>query len=117
MSFHFDHWEINTNSIKKVSKRHHVKYATKCNVILIPSRLEYIEAGIDLWYKASDFSDNIRQVLDEVNTVVSNNPSVTEENALKFLYQPTIFNASAILNSPQTKTLSNTLEGNDKNGE
>ena len=33
MSFHFDHWEI-ANSVKKVSKRHHVKYDTKCNVIL-----------------------------------------------------------------------------------
>ena len=92
MDFHFDHWEINDIpefKFQSKSKRNRqVKYSNKCSIVLIPTRKEYIDAGIELWYKGGDFKSALKQVVDEVNTVMMNYPHFSREAALKFLYQP-----------------------------
>lgn len=58
-----------TCAIMKKRKRNHqrVHYHDRCTVILIPSRTEYIDAGIDLWYKQSDFYIAMMQVQEEMD--------------------------------------------------
>lgn len=42
----------------KQSKKVHVTFSNICKVILIPSRKEYIDAGIDLWFDYSIITEN-----------------------------------------------------------
>lgn len=59
MSFQFDHWEIYDIGSEKDhfhfgKKKKRVRYSDYSTVILIPSRQEYVDAGIDLWYKVQE---------------------------------------------------------------
>mmetsp|Transcript_21234 Transcript_21234/g.29216 ORF Transcript_21234/g.29216 Transcript_21234/m.29216 type:complete len:115 (-) Transcript_21234:322-666(-) len=104
MSFQFDHWELNsdvfdrfkndtaslssTSSSSKKPKKV-VQYNEICSVVLIPSRFEYFNAGIDLWYKPADFSTAISQVRQEILLLMSIDKSiVNEESARAALYKP-----------------------------
>jgi len=60
MSYYFHHWEIdNIFDEKKFKKSKNIKnkkqkkvrYSNTVTIILIPTKEEYIEAGIDLWDK------------------------------------------------------------------
>ena len=63
MSFHFDHWEIDVsavsfskiNSIRTINQKH-VTFNEATDLILIPTRKELIDAGIDIWYKIEEHS-------------------------------------------------------------
>jgi len=109
MSFQFDHWELNsdifdgfkynndnnnasfssvTSSSAKKSKKA-VQYSDMCSVVLIPTRFEYFNAGIDLWYRPADFTIAISQVRKEIRLLMSIYRSiVNEESAKTALYQP-----------------------------
>mmetsp|Transcript_32461 Transcript_32461/g.44491 ORF Transcript_32461/g.44491 Transcript_32461/m.44491 type:complete len:94 (+) Transcript_32461:91-372(+) len=92
MSFEFDHWELDNqvSSEQKIShkKRKVVHYAEKCSVVLIPSRVEYFNAGIDLWYKPKDFSSALNQVQKEIGLLMSIDSSITIQKARIELFQP-----------------------------
>mmetsp|Transcript_7173 Transcript_7173/g.10162 ORF Transcript_7173/g.10162 Transcript_7173/m.10162 type:complete len:274 (+) Transcript_7173:108-929(+) len=107
MSFQFDHWELDDeytsslssssnstkscedlHTVKNSKKKRKVQYANTCAVILIPTRREYIDAGIDLWYSRSDQSTAQSQVASEVKRLMDFNPSLKLEQAMSFLYQP-----------------------------
>ena len=53
MNFQFDHWESNQDLFNKVDRKKRVKrnvtYSKKCSIILIPTKEEYVKAGIQLW--------------------------------------------------------------------
>jgi hypothetical protein len=68
--------------------KRNVSYANTCAVILIPSRKEYIDAGIDLWYNKKDQTSAQSQVANELKQLITYNPALTVETAMKFLYQP-----------------------------
>lgn len=75
MSYQFDHWEIydflndynlfhkkrekemnlaknnDKSNDKNNSQKKNVRYSNRVSVILIPTNQEYIDAGIELWYK------------------------------------------------------------------
>lgn len=73
-------------------KNHHrrVRYNHKCSVVLIPSRQEYADAGIDLWYSHKDQINAQHEVLEEISPVLSSNPSWTVKSAMRFLYEPRV---------------------------
>ena len=92
MSFEFDHWELGNNFLdsnqKSNRKRKVVHYAEKCSVVLIPSRVEYFNAGIDLWYKQKDFKSALNQVRKEIGLLMSIDSSITLQKARIQLFQP-----------------------------
>lgn len=97
MSFHFDHWELaarTKSSKQQLSKKQKkgekvIHFSNDANtIILIPSRFDYAEAGIDLWYKDNDKFRAQCQVADETKALMWLNPILTFEQAMSFLYQP-----------------------------
>jgi hypothetical protein len=66
------HYERST--IKKRKKTHSVHYYERCTVVLIPSRIEYIDAGIDLWYNQADFCIAMTQVQEEMDALSRDSP-------------------------------------------
>lgn len=105
MSFQFDHWEIDESILPppkglgrnkerapsitstKPPKRS-INFATTCSVVLIPSRKEYLNAGIDLWFNRYDQALAQKQVADEVKGVLYDHPSLSIMTAMTYLYQP-----------------------------
>jgi PleD family two-component response regulator len=96
MSFFFDHWELDPTmncSSKKIKKQKKERekalhFSNDNTIILIPSRFDYAEAGIDLWYKDKDQFRAQCQVADETKALMRLNPILTFEQAMSFLYQP-----------------------------
>lgn len=113
MNFCFDHWELeetftykepqiripscsssgsgsssSSSSSSNSSKK--VKYAKTCAVILIPSREEYFDAGINLWYDRKDLKLSQYQASIELKHLMEENPVLTMEAAMTYLYQPKI---------------------------
>jgi hypothetical protein len=86
-----------------------VKYANTCAVILIPSRKEYQEAGIDLWYNRKDHASAENQVAAELKKVMDFNPSLSLSLAMKFLYQPRMDYKNAIYNYSTVQDFLNIL--------
>ena len=102
MNFCFDHWEledttsrepqlkqpsVQTSSSSSSSSKK-VKYAKTCAVILIPSREEYFDAGINLWYDRKDLKLSQYQASIELKHLMEENPVLTMEAAMTYLYQP-----------------------------
>lgn len=82
---------MNSSDKKKNHNHHRVQYNHKCSVVLIPSRQEYVDAGIDLWYSQMDQMNAQQEVLEEISTLLSSNPSLwTVKSAMRFLYEPRV---------------------------
>ena len=82
-----------------------VRYSKTCSLILIPTRTEYFDARIDLWYAGESFEQAKIQASMEIKAVMQANPELTFEGAVQLLYQPSDTpSASANIshNSPQT---------------
>lgn len=96
MNFCFDHWELEDRSLEESYARSNsssskkVKYAKTCAVILIPSRDEYFKAGINLWYDRKDLKLSQYQASIELKHIMEENPVLTMEAAMTYLYQPKI---------------------------
>ena len=71
-----------------VNSKDHVKYSRSCSVILIPSRQEYRDAGINLWWSRSDQMTAQTQVKTELKTLLDFNPILSIRAGMKYLYQP-----------------------------
>eukprot|EP01038_Epipyxis_sp_PR26KG_P013242 gene13242-17748_t len=84
---------MNSNENKKS-----VKFANTCGVILIPSRQEYFDAQIDLWFNRIDQNYSKNQVSSELQKVMEFNPAMTIDMAMHFLYQPHLDFHNAIFN-------------------
>lgn len=76
--------EILTDSPPKKT----VRYAKTCSLILIPTRHEYAEAQIDLWYGRFSFEQAKLQASLEIKSLMTTNPYMTFEKAVNLLYQP-----------------------------
>lgn len=68
----------------------HINFSNRCSVVLIPSRKEYVDAGIDLWISKSEQSVAQNEVVDEVRGLLDHNPALTIRMAISFLYQPRV---------------------------
>ena len=95
MNFCFDHWELDDRTFQEPfrttsSSSKKVKYAKTCAVILIPSREEYFNAGINLWYDRKDLKLSQYQASIELKHLMEENPVLTMEAAMTYLYQPKI---------------------------
>ena len=83
--------QVNESSLNIMPPpRRSVSFHSTCAVILIPSRKEYVDAGIDLWFNRKDQTAAQTQVANELKQLISYNPALTVETAMKFLYQPQI---------------------------
>ncbi len=66
----------------------HVRYKKTCDVILIPSKEEYVEFGIQLWYKPKDFKIAKAEAKEELRELLEYLPQLSFSSALTLLYQP-----------------------------
>jgi len=88
MSFLFDHWEL--EEVQPISEHsRHVRYKETCDVILIPSKEEYIECGIYLWYNKRDFKVAKNEATEEIRGLINKIPQLSFSSAMTMLYQPT----------------------------
>ena len=72
VSFDDERSTTTSSDLKKRKRNNHcVHYCERCTVVLIPSRIEYIDAGIDLWYKQADFLTAMIQVQEEMDAAFS----------------------------------------------
>jgi len=69
-------------------KEKRVKYAKTCSLILIPTRQEYEDAGIELWYGRFSFEQAKLQASYEIKSLMLENPHMSFESAVARLYQP-----------------------------
>ena len=60
---------LSSPTVKKRKRNNSVHYFERCTVVLIPSRIEYIDAGIDLWYKQADYCVAMMQVQEEMDAL------------------------------------------------
>ena len=67
-----------------------IRFAKTCAVILIPSRAEYFNAGISLWYDRLALKAIQQSAGREVKAVMEDNPRLTTEAAMAHLYQPSL---------------------------
>jgi len=81
-------------------------------LILIPTRQEYIDASIDLWYTRTTFDLAKVQAGKEIRELMLKHPSLTFEKAVLILYQPqphdddefdTVFTSASACNDSPTK--------------
>lgn len=83
-----------------------VSFHSTCAVILIPSRKEYVDAGIDLWFNRKDQTAAQTQVANELKQLISYNPALTVETAMKFLYQPQVHLDAAMFAKDENEGIS-----------
>ena len=80
----------------------HVRYKKTCDVILIPSKEEYVEFGIQLWYKPKDFKIAKAEAKEELRELLEYLPHLSFSSALTLLYQPskpsTVHSTTSITN-------------------
>lgn len=81
-----DNSPVGTGAPRQPKKK--VKYALTCSLILIPTRQEYVDADIDLWYGRFSFEQAKLQASYEIKSYMSANPHVTFQCAVAALYQP-----------------------------
>lgn len=81
---------IFSRSYSRSSAKKKQQYSANCSVVLIPSRQEYIEAGINLWTSKHDQVIAQSEVATEVKQILDYNPRLSFQMAMKFLYQPSI---------------------------
>lgn len=65
-----------------------VRFSTRASVVLIPSRQEYFDAGIDLWFNREDQATAQAQVAEDVKGIMYDHPNLSFLNAMSYLYQP-----------------------------
>jgi hypothetical protein len=59
-----------------------------CEVVFIPTRQEYLDAGLSLWVSRDEQVLAQQEVASEVRDLLDNNPSLSIRMATNFLYQP-----------------------------
>lgn len=62
-------------SNKSEKARKSVTWNSKCKVVLVPTRIEYIESGIDLWFNESTISTNRSMMKKQLEEFFQKNPS------------------------------------------
>jgi hypothetical protein len=78
-----------TGAQKKVEKRR-VKFQAAVRVVLIPSRNEYINAGMGdvLWWEESDYSVFKRAAVSELKMLMQSEGILDSKVAIQMMYQP-----------------------------
>ena len=74
----------------KKPKGNAVRFSSRCEIMLIPSRMEYLFSGLDLWYTKKDEAAAEKEALAELKQAMMSNSSLTFKAAQTLLYQPTI---------------------------
>lgn len=67
---------------------HPVTFSNTCSVVLIPSRQEYFDAGIILWYGEDELAVAQREIANEIDNVLYDHPELSIDTAMSYLYQP-----------------------------
>ena len=67
-----------------------VHFSKTCNVILVPSKEEYVEAGISLWHDRQAQEAACQEVGSEVKHLKEWIPSLSVVTAMNYLYQPEV---------------------------
>ncbi len=81
------HFDVHDEKRKtKTNKK--CRFQRTCSVILIPSRKEYVDACIDLWYTNESFELSKLQVSMEMNEYMTIHPDLSFEEVISNLYQP-----------------------------
>jgi len=73
----------------KKPKGNAVRFSSRCEIMLIPSRMEYLFSGLDLWYTKKDEAAAEKEALAELKQAMMRNSSLTFKAAQTLLYQPT----------------------------
>lgn len=81
-----ERWELDMKGFHENSR--HVRYKETCDVILIPSKEEYIESGIQLWYTSRDFRAAKYEASKEIKGLLDIIPQLSFSSAMTLLYQP-----------------------------
>ena len=79
--------DATTGFVRRTRK---IRFAKSCAVILIPSRSEYLNAGINLWYDRPMLKGIQLAASREIKYLMDDNPLLTTEAAMAHLYQPNI---------------------------
>jgi hypothetical protein len=87
------------NTVKPVAKRR-VAFQPLVRVVLIPSRNEYIAAGLlsILWWEDSDYSSFKTSAVKELKALMISRGIYNSKEAIKVLYQPSIDDLNEIIN-------------------
>lgn len=109
------------NSVKTVAKKR-VAFQPLVRVVLIPSRNEYIAAGLlsILWWEDSDYSSFKTSAVRELKALMISRGIYNSKEAIKVLYQPGIDDFDEIFNDFPSRSMSEdclnspvTIEGTD----
>ena len=91
MSYSFDPWVLDAleapvdrsrSSSSAAEKCKKVIFSKTCNVILIPTRQEYFDASIDLWYTRESFERSKVQASAEIKQVCVESPLMMTKYSL-----------------------------------
>ena len=93
-----------------------VTIARTCSLILIPTRQEYEEAGIELWIQRFSFEQSKLQASYEIKSMMLANPQLTFQQVVSFLYQPE-HDATGGMPAPSRARVSNDCLDTSSEGE
>ncbi len=103
------------SNVKFKAAKQNVSFSNRCSVVLIPSRKEYIDAGIDLWISKFEQSVAQAEVAEEVRGLLDHNPALTIRMAISFLYQPRLSDENEEKNIPIDES-SSSMRLSESNG-
>lgn len=66
---------LSPKSCKSDKVRKRVTWNSKCKVVLVPTRIEYIESGIDLWFNEDTIATNRSLIKKQLEEFFIKNPS------------------------------------------
>ena len=67
-------------------KKKNITFNKMISVVLIPSRYEYYEFYDEIWWKDNDLIYFRNSAINEIKSVIINNPEYTVKQAKSFLY-------------------------------
>lgn len=79
--------ESDSIAATKCAKRKKLSFCSTCRVILIPTRQEYVNAGIELWISDTLFHENKMAILIEVQEYLRRCPCKDKREAMKSILE------------------------------
>lgn len=79
-----------TECIETTQNSKHVTFHNKIKVVLVPTAMEYQQAGCDLWWNERDYYFMRESFREEIETLLKHDSSLQNNifSAMKKLYQP-----------------------------
>jgi hypothetical protein len=98
-----------SSSSSSSKKQKRISFSNKCKVILVPTRAEYIAAGVDLWHNEDIISENRQELKQQLESYMKESGSsssigaCTPQLALKMVIQQNLNQADAVEESAESK--------------